>query len=238
MRNHCAIILFLFAMQQQVISQKQKAPTTRHKLVGTVVPSSVKKWMPKRGKSRAFAKLQLNSGKSPVWAHFYDVKPLSTQDPYYNSQECSLDVLIHTAKPSVYKRLNTIPISYQRWHKQTDLANINTLWLDPQRKSIPIIRVRLSDFGPYSGRSNGSEIFLVFRDGLTKTPVIQQFGYGVFTGGTVDSLNLYLDAVDDAGNITIKQVESSSVGRKTDIWKWTGSKFQIAETSTKSWDPE
>lgn len=68
--------------------------------------------------------------------------------------------------------------------------------------------------------------------------VVQQFSYGTYTGGTIDSSFYSFGSVDENGIVTVKQEESSSVGLETRIWKWNNKQFVIAETTKKSWREE
>ncbi len=222
---------FLFAaalaLQCAAQSQVKNVPPGATKINYVArIPPSVVKWRPKTAITRFYGLTTIQGQKLAL--HFYDLKPIKklAANGIHNSR---LDVFVvrRGRKALFYKRMHTIALKrvVSLGPMTKIVCEMLKCWLNPTRKTKPIILARITTQSPYSGFARADTI-LTFKNGLRKKPAINIFE-GVGGNGWHEWEMDYRRALDKNGFLVPWTLEfQNSKLIYMVVYKWNGQTFK------------
>jgi hypothetical protein len=103
-------------------------------------------------------------------------------------------------------------------------VEVQQLWLDPQRKKVPVVKIDLqtlnTDYGTIS-----KYVICVFNQGVNKTAVVEQrFGERDFNAPDWNSWHTKIDVMNN-GMLGIIYSQLDADGQTDTFYKWSNNRF-------------
>ncbi len=221
-------------------AQEAKTPVVLEKVTySRAIPKGLRAFVPRGGKSRFWGATNLQYNGQKVWVHFYDISRAKWIKPKekkpYCLQKSGLD-LFTISKSRRLNRISSTHFEYQRWDiddrgviyegRRPQSIGVDTLWLDPKTKKLPIIKITLSGA---SGLMFEEERILIILDRRLRNGIVQQ---GFVSGASGDGATIYelavsFGGVDERGFALITESRIDEGSTKFTTYKWDGKKFAI-----------
>ena len=219
---------------------KADAPTPAKIAYVSKVPSAIRKGAVGRKYTRFFGKTVIEG--QTLALHFYDTQRLKTDENGHSFQKSRLDVYLETHRNarSTYKRINSVPITYDKPVKdfakeEKFTVQSEKMWLYPGSQKGPILHFNLSLYRLYAPQEIGDmaydftlgmDALFLFPQGVAGQAMVQQFG----DGGDIRSSQMNnFGTLDKEGCITVYRQLSYQGGRTFEGWRWNGTQFVEAD---------
>lgn len=209
------------------------------------VPLAIMKHRPLNAITRFYGLTEVRGQKLAL--HFYDLEPTHKLSERHTKRNSRMDIFTvqRQGKKSLYKRIHNIALSRDFWadREQKIICEMLQCWLDPPRKTKPIIMLRVSS--PLKARYFYDSL-LTFGNGLKNKPSVNYFG-GDFvdigwSGWTTD----YSKGLDRNGFLMPWQIDTQDSVTTYMVYKWNGQSFkeivrqtdESTDSLTYHWDGE
>ena len=172
------------------------------------LPNGVIRRLPHGYRSLFYGTAQIDAKGPRVAVHFYEGKDQSknsTQTADYEEREkCVIDIFTTANAKKGTQRLNSIHFQRVKAKASEEEYGVDILWLDPQQKRMPIIRLTLEDPDGAVGAA-GSYILLVFPQGWTLSSMPKSsFGEPLIRLMAMLIISPF-DSVDDRGLLMVER---------------------------------
>jgi len=222
------LLLFVVALVSSDAAKGEHASTKKHRvLYNPRVPLSIRQKTSTIAITRFYGETIIKGQK--VALHFYDSQPMKKINKYTAQQSSRLDLFIESRhrEQRLFKRINTIPITYHHWPGGKLIVQMEVLWLAPASQTKPIIKVRV-ETRLSSGEMSGDDLLFIFPNGLRKSAATQSFDFNYLSGSS-GALSNEFGKADKKGFITILQKYVGGNGIEYTAWKWNGSRFAVVQ---------
>ena len=209
----CFRFLFAAALTLQCAAQSQENLPPGATKINYVarIPASVMKYRPKTAITRFYGLAEIQGQKLAL--HFYDLRRNSRLD---------LFAVLHRGKTPFYKRMHSVALTRQTslWAKPRIVCELFNCWLDPTRKTKPIIMARITNYG---FGFDGSDNLLTFSDGLQNKPSVN-----AFEGSSLELSDQTMDYTrsDDNGFLMPFETDFDRGEATYIVYKWNGQQFK------------
>lgn len=198
------------------------------------VPKPIARSCPKGAVTRFFGLTTMQRTKLAL--HFYDVSFSKTARDSKKTIPCRLDIFVITpkGKTNFYKRLHTLALERDRPQtKEAPPLSCPMLawWLDPDKKTIPLLML---DINQQNSLSFGRTYLIIFPNGLLKPPVLTQYSQTSSEFGWSSYYNL--DRRDKNGYICLENVHNDRGTFTYSVSRWNGKGFELADSITTHGD--
>ncbi len=229
------LALTLFALSPRLATaQEVKNPVVLEKVTySRAIPKGLRAFVPRGGKSRFWGATKLKYNGQKVWVHVYDVAKLrfeKKKGPDYATQKSGLDLFVFS-KSHRLKRIGSSRFGYSRFGDYEsggghESVGVQTLWLDPQTKKMPVVEVDINQPSNVYG-DNGSGVLIIFPKDLQGAVAQIGVGHGAsHSGGWFTGYE-----IDEKGLLSIISGEFEAVGTTYTKYKWDGKQF--VQTSSR-----
>ena len=225
MGKHLILLFSLVMVPSLALAAESSKPVAIEKVsYSRALPKVLSAFMPRDGKSLFWGQSNLTYQGKKVWIHLYDVQKTRNQegDVAEDSLRHRLDLFVFSAQKKL-KRISSVTFPNADYYGQS--FGVRTLWLDPERRTMPIIEVALQDPNGLYGMITQYAI-CVFDEGLNKAPIVEQrFGRGDSNAADYSSWNTEYTVTDD-GVTGIAFYQGGSGGGRTTFFHWKDDRFQ------------
>lgn len=198
------------------------------------LPKGIIKRLPHGYQSRFYGTTQIDAKSSRISFHFYEGMDQSKNSAevadYQGREDCAVDIFTasHGKRGSSFQRINSIHFKRLKWRSSEEKYGLDILWLDPQQKHMPIIRLTLEDSNGAAGVA-GSYILIVLPTGWMRQAYVQEFSYGATNSSDGDAYYKSFDNVDERGLLMVEATHYRNTPElntsTTTEWRWTGTQF-------------
>ncbi len=228
------ILLLLCALvPRYAMAQEQSTESATERVIySRATPKGLRAFIPRGGKSRFWGQSRLTYNGKQLWTHVYDVQKTrfsKNENNTYGTQESGLDLFVFS-RPTQLQRISSTRFSYGRYggYKRGgdyESVGVETLWLDPMGRKMPIIAVDFQDPNGIYGMITQHAI-CVFNQGLNQSAIVEKrFGYGNSNGAGWSSWMTHFAVMDNELTGIVYREGSSEDSRRT-FYKWEKDRFK------------
>lgn len=232
MKNHNAlrsllIVVLSMGFAWNTFAQTPKSVEQSISYIRTM-PREVKQLLPRGARSCFYGHFQLASTKTQFAIHLFNPSPRQGSSES-NFPLHRLRLHLFEQKPNGKMRLmNNVAVHYRAMVSNPKKFAAQLLWLDPNRRTMPILKFDCFDPHGFSGLI-GDYVLAVFPKGLTHKPTIQSLAYGSWNASDYGGQLTDFNEVDNKGYLQLRVTLGSFNSPDTQyLMRWNGKKFVVA----------
>jgi hypothetical protein len=190
------------------------------------VPAAIRRKAKKVGPTRFFGTFE--QGGRAFAIHFYDDSRVrSSRNSAYGGQlerSSHLDVFLFTASKTWQRIQSCAVVRLVEDRRDKIRVEAKSLWLDPKRKTTPMIYLTVMDNYEPFGFGNRTDVYGALLDRPNSKAFITFNGYVPYNPSTITSSEM--SHPDSKGQLTILSVESDPSYTSYTAYGWTGEKWK------------
>jgi len=233
------LLAFCVCLPLRAEEDAAKTQTPIRVLYSKNVPAVVRGRVPRGGSSKFFGVCKLKTSGPEVLFHLYSTATINKAKDE-NASDTRLyvvDVFERRSQKSKARLINSI--QFDSSVKNSKRVSADVLWVDPKKKTIPILKLGLLSEGFYGG-PYGSEFLVNFAKGLKGKATVQEFesssdGYGSSDFYSCEEINEsgLMVVVERYTTQEVDEKSGESLSeRHKDTCEWSGDRFCAPDATT------